>query len=215
MKKQICLLILAALLLGTSLAAADMTPGTYSAEAQGNNGPVAVEVTVSDSEILSVEVKAHAETPGISDAALERIPGAIVAGQTLAVDAVAGATNSSNAILSAAAQALEAAGANMDALRQPAEKEKSGKVETREVEVLVIGAGGSGMAAATTLLEQGKDVLLIDKMAQAGGATSLTGALINGGMSHQQAIRGATDSVETIFMDLMKYGSFLNDARMT
>ena len=33
MKKQICLLILAALLLGTSLAAADMTPGTYSAEA--------------------------------------------------------------------------------------------------------------------------------------------------------------------------------------
>lgn len=215
MKKLICLLTLAALLLGAVCGMADMTPGTYSAEGQGNNGPVVVEVTVTDKDIVSVEVKEHAETPGICDPAMERIPAAIVDGQTLAVDTVSGATNSSNAILTAAQKALEEAGADMEALKQPVEKAESTKVEEREVEVLVIGAGGSGMAAATTLMEQGRNVLLIDKMAQAGGATSLTGALINGGMSHQQAIRGATDSVETIFMDLMKYGSFLNDARMT
>lgn len=191
------------------------TAGTYAAEANGNNGPVKLKVTVSDDAIQSVVITEHGETAGICDTAIERIPQQIIDGQTLAVDTVSGATNTSNAILSAAEQALAQAGADVDALKTPAEKAENTNVEEREVEALVIGAGGSGMAAAITLQEQGVQVLLIDKMAQAGGATSLTGALINGGMSNQQAIRGATDSVETIFMDLMKYGNFLNDARMT
>ena len=210
------LAILAALLLIASVSLAEKyTAGTYSAEANGNNGPVTVKVTVTDDEIVSVEVTSHSETPGICDVAMERLPQAIVDGQTLAVDTVSGATNSSNAILQAAEAALAAAGADVEALKTAAADEKEGTTEERTVGVLVIGAGGSGLAAATTLKEQGADVLLIDKMGQAGGATSLTGALINGGMSNQQAIRGATDSVETIFMDLMRYGSFLNDARMT
>ena len=216
MKKKLVILIASLLIIAVTAGMAETyTPGVYSAEANGNNGPVVVEVTVTEDVITAVEVKEHQETPGICDVAMERLPKAIVDGQTLAIDTVSGATNSSNAILQAAEAALAAAGADIEALKTASGAEKEGKVEEREVDVLVIGAGGSGMAAATTLFEQGVNVLLIDKMAQAGGATSLTGALINGGMSNQQAIRGATDSVETIFMDLMRYGSFLNDARMT
>lgn len=215
MKRVLALTLILTLLLGC-VGALAMEDGVYEGEGQGNNGPVKVAVTVAGDAIVSVEVTEHGETPGICDTAMERIPAAIVDGQTLAVDTVSGATNSSKAILAAAEAALVAAGADIDALKTPVVKaEDEGIVEEREVDVLVIGAGGSGMAAATTLLEQGVNVLLIDKMAQAGGATSLTGALINGGCSNQQAIRGATDDVETIFMDLMKYGSFLNDARMT
>lgn len=202
------------LLCGTALAQT-YTPGTYSAQADGNNGPVMVAVTVNESAIELVEVTAHAETPGISDTPIERIPAAIVSGQTLAVDAVSGATNTSNAILAAAEAALTEAGADIEALKTPAAKATEQTVEERTVEALVIGAGGSGMAAATTLMEQGVEVLLIDKMATAGGATALTGALINGGMSQQQAVRGASDDAVTMFMDAMEYGSFLNDARMT
>ena len=213
--KRILILVLAALLVLSCLGAYAMTDGTYEGEGQGNNGPVKVAVTVADGVIASVEVVEHGETPGICDLAMERIPQAIVDGQTLAVDTVSGATNSSNAILTAVEAALTEAGADIDALKVPVEKEENLATEEREVEALVIGAGGSGLAAAITLKEQGVDVLLIDKMPQAGGATSLTGALINGGCSNQQAIRGATDDVETIFMDLMKYGSFLNDARLT
>ena len=33
--------------------------------------------------------------------------------------------------------------------------------------------------------------------------------------SKQQAERGVTDDVQTMFMDAMVYGSFQNDARMT
>lgn len=213
--KRILIFLLVMALIAVTAGAMAMTEGTYEGEGAGNNGPVKVAVTVSGDAIVSVEVTEHAETPGICDLAMERIPAAIVNGQTLAVDTVSGATNSSNAILTAAEEALAKAGADIEALKKPVEKDENVKTEEREVEVLVVGAGGSGMAAAITLKEQGVDVLLIEKMAQAGGATSLTGALINGGCSNQQAIRGATDDVETIFMDLMKYGSFLNDARMT
>lgn len=207
-------LVLCMLLCGSALAQS-YTAGTYTAQANGNNGPVTVEVTVSDSAIEKVTVVDHAETPGICDVPIERIPAKIVEGQTLAVDTVSGATNTSRAILAAAAAALAQAGADVEALKVPADQAGEQTVAERKVEALVIGAGGSGMAAATTLMEQGVDVLLIDKMAAAGGATALTGALINGGMSNQQAIRGATDDAVTMFMDAMEYGSFLNDARMT
>lgn len=75
------------------------TDGTYTASAQGNNGPVTVSVVVSQGEIAQVDVTSHSETAVISDPAIERIPAAIVAGQTLAVDTVSGATNTSNATL--------------------------------------------------------------------------------------------------------------------
>lgn len=215
MRKTLGILLALCLALTAVPAAAQAyTAGTYTAEAQGNNGPVKVSVTVTDAEIASVEIVEHGETPGICDTPIERIPAKIVEGQTLAVDTVSGATNTSKAILAAAEDCLAQAGADIEALKTPAEDGGEETVSEREVEALVIGAGGSGLAAAITLKEQGVDVLLIDKMAQAGGATALTGALINGGMSKQQAARGVEDNVTTMFMDAMVYGSFMNDARM-
>lgn len=217
MKKSIAMLMtLLFVLLGTTAWAQSYTAGVYTAQANGNNGPVTVEVEVSDAEILSVKVTEHAETAGLSDTPIERIPAKIVEGQTLAVDTVSGATNTSNAILKAAEDALAQAGADIEALKAVQEKdETAGETAERHVQALVIGAGGSGLAAAITLQEQGIETLVVDKMANAGGATALTGALINGGCSKQQAERGVTDDVQTMFMDAMVYGSFQNDARMT
>ena len=217
MKKSLAMLMtLLFVLLGTTAWAQSYTAGVYTAQANGNNGPVTVEVEVSDTEILSVKVTEHAETAGLSDTPIERIPAKIVEGQTLAVDTVSGATNTSNAILKAAEDALTQAGADIEALKAVQEKdETAGETAERHVQALVIGAGGSGLAAAITLQEQGIETLVVDKMANAGGATALTGALINGGCSKQQAERGVTDDVQTMFMDAMVYGSFQNDARMT
>ena len=217
MKKSLAMLMtLLFVLLGTTAWAQSYTAGVYTAQANGNNRPVTVEVEVSDAEILSVKVTEHAETAGLSDTPIERIPAKIVEGQTLAVDTVSGATNTSNAILKAAEDALAQAGADIEALKAVQEKdETAGETAERHVQALVIGAGGSGLAAAITLQEQGIETLVVDKMANAGGATALTGALINGGCSKQQAERGVTDDVQTMFMDAMVYGSFQNDARMT
>ena len=199
----------------TAAMAEGMKPGTYTEVARGMYDGLTVDVTVSESKIEDIKVTAYNETaPGWP--ALEKMPAAILEAQSLAVDTVSGATNTSNAILKAAEDALAQAGADIEALKAVQEKdETAGETAERHVQALVIGAGGSGLAAAITLQEQGIETLVVDKMANAGGATALTGALINGGCSKQQAERGVTDDVQTMFMDAMVYGSFQNDARMT
>ena len=68
----------------------------------------------------------HNETPGVSDLAISDIPANIVEHQSLGVDAIAGATYSSKGILEAVANALEQAGADIEALK--AKEVKSEKV---------------------------------------------------------------------------------------
>lgn len=84
-------------------------PGTYTGEGTGNNGIVKVDVTVDEERILAVNVTEHGETAGISDPAFETLPGAILAAQSADVDAVAGATMTSQAIMDAVNAALEQA----------------------------------------------------------------------------------------------------------
>lgn len=74
--------------------------GTYTAKATGMQ-ELTVEVEVSDSEIVSVTVVEHEETQGIGDQAVEKLPAAIVEAQSTEVDTVAGATLTSDAIISA------------------------------------------------------------------------------------------------------------------
>ena len=101
---------------GSPAPAGAYTAGTYTGTADGNNGPVTVEVTVSDSAITSVVVTEQSETESIAAPALERIPKAIVDNQSLGVDTVSGATNTSNAILTAVADCVTQAGGDAEAL---------------------------------------------------------------------------------------------------
>ena len=71
------------------------TPGTYTASAQGNNGPVELSVTFSEEAITEITIGKHGETTGISDGAFEKIPAAIVQYQSLGVDTISGATYTS------------------------------------------------------------------------------------------------------------------------
>lgn len=78
MKKLVALFLLLALGVCTlcpALAQAAYTAGTYTAQGQGHNGMVEVEVVFSDSAIESIRIVNHNETPGVSDVALERVPG--------------------------------------------------------------------------------------------------------------------------------------------
>lgn len=158
------------------------TAGTYTGSGKGNNADVAivVEVTFSDSAITEVKVVSHEETPGLSDPAFAAIPGAIVEAQSLAVDAVAGATLTSQGILAAVEDAAAQAGADVEALKAPAAAEEAAvKTETEQTaDVVVVGAGIAGMSAALSARESGAEVILIDKMAAVGGTTTVSGGLL-------------------------------------
>ena len=86
------------------------TPGTYQGTSEnGMGGKVTVEVTVDANTITNVTVAEHAETPGISDPAIEQIPTAIVEANSTEVEAVSSATITSTAICEAVDKALAVA----------------------------------------------------------------------------------------------------------
>lgn len=72
----------------------------------GMGGVVACKVKIVDGKIEAIEVVDHKETPGISDRAIEIMPGKIIDAQSTEVDVVSGATLTSNAIKNAVADAL-------------------------------------------------------------------------------------------------------------
>ena len=88
-------------LVSCGLAQAALTSGTYVAEGKGNNGPVVVETTIENGAITKIRVLKNSETPMIGETAIKLLPTKIVDRQSLDIDKVAGATNSSNAILTA------------------------------------------------------------------------------------------------------------------
>lgn len=212
MKKGISLFLTIAMLLSmlaTGAMAEGYTAGTYTGTAAGRNGDVTVEVVVSNTAIESVTVTAQQETAGVANPALEQIPAAIVTGQTLAVDAIAGATITSDAILAAAESALTAAGADIDALKTPkADHADAAPVEDMTTDVLVVGGGLAGLASAVSAREQGAEVILVEKMAATGGTSALSGGGIAAPGSHLQVENGIVDSPAAYVNEWKMYQSF-------
>ncbi|GHV63874.1 hypothetical protein AGMMS49587_15080 [Spirochaetia bacterium] len=80
--------------------------GTASAAAQGFGGEITVTVTLTNGKITAIKAVGDGETPGIGSRAIELLPADILAKNTLEVEAVSGASISSEAVLSAAREAL-------------------------------------------------------------------------------------------------------------
>lgn len=153
------------------------TPGTYSSTQMGRNAGVTVEVTVSETAIEKVEVTDHSETMSVAAVALETIPASIVANQTTKIDNVTGATVTTNTIKTAVNDCLEQAGVSAGLLPE-AYSEAEEAVE-KTADVIIIGAGGAGMSAAVTALQNGASVIIVEKTSMTGGNTVVCGGVIN------------------------------------
>ena len=153
----------------------------------GNNGNVVFKTTIRDGKIASVEVLKSEETPLLGQGALEKLSKAIVEQQSLKIDAVSGASNSSRAILKAVGEALvKAGGSEADLKPVKVKTDDKAILQDATTDVLVIGAGGSGMAAAIEATNQGAKVILIEKQHNVGGTTLFSTTSFTAGGSKQQ-----------------------------
>ena len=146
---------------------------TYTGEAYGHDkeNPVKVTLTIKDKTITKVEVDASHETNGIGSKAAETMPGAIVAANSLDVDGVSGATQTSKAIIEAATAALKQAGLEPSDLVSKNTSTTKAKDIEETVDVVVVGAGGAGMTAAITASKAGSKVVIIESQPIVGGNT--------------------------------------------
>ncbi len=194
--------------------AVTFTPGTYTGTATGFGGDVAVTLTVTEDDITDVEIVGDKETVNIGTFAVDLLDDVIEAANTCKVDALSGATVTSNAIKRAAADALTQAGADVNALPS-AEKEEIAtedkEEETLDTQIVIVGAGGAGMTAAIKATQAGKDVILVEKMPYAGGNTTKATGGMNAAETHYQAEQDIEDSVGQFIADTMTGGHDLND----
>lgn len=187
--------------------------GVYTQRVMGHNALFDVVVTIEDGKITKIETPDQLESPGVGSVAIEKLAKAMIEHQTTWVDAVTGATLTSFAMKKAVSDALKAAGADMKTFAKAAHTPPT---LTQDVtsEVVIVGGGGAGLAAAVSALQNGARVVIIEKMGYLGGSTNVCGGAFNASGTKYQEALGIEDNPQKHFEQTMKGGHNTNDPTM-
>lgn len=198
-----CVAVIAALVLILNFTKAPaLQDGVWAGTGNGRNGDIQVSVTVKGGKIIAGKVVSEDETDFAKPAAQEIIDQAVVNGHIKSYDAVSGATITSNGTAEAIKNALAKASGK---------SEKAAEVKNGNCDIVIIGAGGAGLAAAIEGVQNGAKVIVLEKMGVAGGnTTSATGGL-NAAETKIQKELGIEDTKELFYADTMKGGYNKND----
>lgn len=156
-------------------ASAAMIPGTYKSTVKGFYGDFEVEVEVNETNILSVKASENMETVGIGSTAIEVLNKEMVEFNSVGVDVVTGATLTSRAYLNAVGECLKQAEAPESMYEEVA---YSTETINKSSDVVVVGSGAAGLAAAINAAENGAKVILIEKQGILGGSTRLSAGIV-------------------------------------
>lgn len=147
------------------LAEGAYTPGTYEATVASVGGPLTVSVEVDETTIKSVTITEIHDTPGIYEAAADRLPAEIVNAQSVGVDTVTGATLTSVFLRNAVTNALKQAGT----FSQESVPYAAAPQQNMKTDIVVVGGGLAGISAALSAADSGLSVILLEKNAYTGG----------------------------------------------
>lgn len=162
-------------------------PGTYSAKASGI-GDVVVTMTFDSNKITDVVLDVSHETPNIGQAAAKQLRQSLLKAQSADIDAVSGASITSQAVHKAASKCIAQAKGEIpvevitkteaaddgDWLGKPPEIAEKDIVDMIKTEILVIGCGTGGMFAVAAAAEEGAKVIGIDRFPTGTGIRAVT-----------------------------------------
>lgn len=184
MKKRIAILlaiIMMLLIALVSVSASDtsekadnmMQAGTYTSEARAYGGNITINLTIKDNMISEISVQDNNETKNIGGVAIKMLTDSIIKNQTPKVDVVSGATLTSIGFLNGVKDALGQAGADLSKFAKAGVADDIIKDEY-QADVVVVGGGLSGLAAAARAAEGGKSVILLEKQSFLGGCSHMS-----------------------------------------
>lgn len=90
-------------------------------------------------------------------------------------------------------------------------KERKMPIPEYTYDLVVVGSGIAGQTAATTAVEAGLSVVLLEKTDQLGGSSAMSGGWFAFTGTDEQAAEGILDSKELFLQDLQQVGGHLND----
>ncbi len=182
-------------------------PGKYQATAYGNLSYVTVECTFSETALENVEIISQNETPILFSQVQDKLIPAIIENQAGGIDGITGASNSSRAVKEAIADCVAQAGGDKEAWLAKTVTAVAGDDETYDVDICVVGCGGSGFMASITAGKLGKKVLTIEK---AGSVAGVNGIKVSGPFAVDTSVLharegGTTLEVDEVFQHVMNY----------
>ncbi len=188
-------------------AAGTYKAGTYEATAYGNLSYVTVKCTFSEDALTDVEIVSQNETPVLFSQVQEKLIPAIIENQAGGLDAIAGASNSSRAVKEAIADCVAQAGGDKEAWLAKTVAAEAGADETYDVDICVIGCGGSGFMASITAGKLGAKVLTVEKASSVAG---VNGIKVSGPFAVDTSVLhakegGTTLEVDEVFQHVMNY----------
>lgn len=182
-----------------------MQDGEYEGLGEGRSGMIKVAIVVKNHIITAIQILCQSESV-FAQPAEQQIMDAVLEMQTTeGVDAVSGATLTSNGMLTAIGMAIDAA--------KGVQKEDVTYSDT-SCDIVVVGAGGAGLSAAVQAASMGAHVIVLEKQGIIGGNTNYATGGLNAAETSVQKSLGIQDSKQSHFDDTMKGGHYLNDVSL-
>lgn len=123
------------------------------------------------------------------------------------VDAISGATSQCEAFKKAVTKAM--AQSNKEAIIA-----EGGDPNTKAYDVVVVGSGGAGLAAAIQAHDLGASVVVVEKMSVIGGNTNKASAGMNAAETKFQKLKGIVDSKDLFYNETMTGGKNKNNPEL-
>lgn len=208
-KKTLALLV--GLVVGSMAGSTLASPkdGTYQESVMGHNAKFDVAVTFENGKMTRIEAPGNLESPGVGKVAIEVLADRIIEHQSTNVDGVSGATLTGFAVKNAVNKALKAAGDDPKFHKRFVEQ--SALPAEITTDVVIVGGGGAGLAAAVSALENGARVTILEKMGYLGGSTNVCGGAFNASDTKFQKALGIEDNPQKHFEQTMKGGHNTNN----
>jgi succinate dehydrogenase/fumarate reductase flavoprotein subunit/uncharacterized protein with FMN-binding domain len=182
-----------------------LTPGVYTATAKGRNGEIPVSLLVGAEQLVEINIGTNTESAQFGAKALEKMSSRVVEQQYVDIDTFTGATMTYLAFSTCVKDCLTQAGNGSAFNVQPSSTATEVALTT---DVVVVGSGIAGQAAALSAVQNGAKVIMLDRLSLTGGAATGSGGAILAANSPLQIEAGGATDPQLLVDHLYRYAEY-------
>ncbi|MEJ5072711.1 flavocytochrome c [Enterobacter ludwigii] len=190
-----------------SMGDAKFKPGVFVENVQDDANALVINVSLESDRIADIEMVSGPQQVEFVTS-FEEIKTRILDANTPHVDAISGATSQSEAVKKAVSKAM------VKSTKARVAEEGGDTCAPKNYDVVVVGSGGAGLAAAIQAYDEGASVLIVEKMPTIGGNTIKASAGMNAAETRFQRVKGIQDSKALFYAETLKGGGNKNNPEL-